>query len=175
MMINIRHKNAVGQGPSIAGAWGKLPYLPLELGGPQLNHHQLVTKQRVRMTAFWDMVLCSLAEDWHFRSVHWLQHQGDLASQSTSMTLHSTLSQKAVILISSYLQPWEHEISYEMKGLQFRSCINILFLMKNLRWQRCNRQVQHKYTYLLTGHPQWSSGQCACHWTCLRVHKDDGF
>jgi len=63
------------------------------------------------MTAFWDIVPCSLVEvDRCFRGAYWLHHQGDdhapVWCQSTSMRLNGALSQKAVIFILTATRTW---------------------------------------------------------------------
>jgi hypothetical protein len=63
---------------------------------------QVLMMASMKMTAFWDILLCTLTEvDQHFRDAYCIRHQGTLmmavCTSETSMRLQSTISQKAAI------------------------------------------------------------------------------
>jgi hypothetical protein len=67
----------------------------------------------LRMTAFWDIALCSLIEvDWHFRGVYCLHHQGDQWKQCaplkcrSTLRLHGAMAYKAVVFILAAMGTW---------------------------------------------------------------------
>jgi hypothetical protein len=127
----------------------------------------------MKMTAFWNTPLCSLAEvDQHFiRGAHCLHLQvGDdpsspsswrqyapLKRQSTSMRLHGPISQLAVIFTFTTVRTWNLETK-KKSMLSICTCHFFLSSFKTLT-TRTKAVVSSKY-----GRSQW--GMCKTKNTC---------
>jgi hypothetical protein len=128
------------------------------------------TDRWLKMTAFWDIALCSLIEvDRSFRGVYcnevpwWWMQYAPLKRQCTAARLHSAISQKAIIFTLAAIRNWK---------LTHRQSLTLMFIIK----RRCRvvKSVIQFSGFIATSFccvPKRSSGRCVPSWAGSEYHK----